>query len=495
MDRTIYPSAFIGPTPPERIIGTETEYASNDLVRLRGEPLGPALNHLGYNTTRDTAGTGHFVDSGARVYFDMGKLLEVATPEARGPLEATIVDFAGMSIINRLGVYQATGGPEPLGTTTPAYRISGSYMPATSTEPPEYVTVGRHGNYLLPRPGNDETNLMFREVLSAYIATRAIWDGCGIVMGRYGLSQKTPGIGVTVLNGHGHRTVEGGKPMGELLGPQDGKFTPGWTIFEDRSVDAHMSRMGTLLSVGAVSLVLRLLEQGIINQYNADDFTLREPIGVLKNTNYHFGKGVFDLESGAKSTAAELQQRFIEAMSMMASSEDRRLPDSEIGVAERLQKLSPKLSELDRKDPDYEVLSPEVEWATKLHYLRTKYGEDFCNKKTLVEAVAFDRQWHQTDEKSIGQLVYKRLDPDAKQLDEPIEYFRTHPPQTRAAARSRLLSSAACTLADWNLVKLVGSAPSEAIELDDPYSSRLPGDIMKHHSSTTDLLEDISKAG
>lgn len=433
---------FASASPPPRIIGTEMEYHFQP-ESINPKVIAKRLGQLGLSLI------GQYSSNGARVYPEFG--IEYASPECLGPSQAATADFTGMAIINHLTSEKAT--------EFPILRLSGSFNPNTKTGD----SRGYHQNFLTPLPSSGADQELVMSVLSSYLATRIIWDGSGMsTPDGFLLSQKAPGIGRPVERGFGNRTEHGKKPLAGFLaadGNASDKVTKDWALVEVRSADAHMSKTQAYASLAVTSLVLRLLEQRVINHHNADRFIINNPIGSLRALNREQGRSALQLASGKKTTAQGLQERL--ATAALSLTERVRLPDDEIVAARRYLDLCQKLKQLS----DCRALARDVEWAAKKFFIKQKYGENPLD----IDATAFDLQWHRIDDKSVGLRVYKKLDPWMSLEEDGAT--RLEPPKTRAAARGAAIKSGICKDVSWNRIVLNNGEP---IQLDDYWSSELP---------------------
>src|SRR6202034_3639969 len=178
------------------------------------------------------------------------------------------------------------------------------------------------------------------------------------------------------------------KPLAGFLGPGSDakdKVSGEWALVETRSAEAHMSKAQVFMSLAATSLALRLIEQDVINDSNVNDFVIREPVKSHHTINKQFGRGLLRLESGKFATARSLQERYAEEMLQMA--ETIELPEDELRAAERLLNICQRLSKLTLPD-DLAAHILDAEWAAKLYFLLSLYGENVLTEK-IKEAVAF----------------------------------------------------------------------------------------------------------
>ena len=420
-----------------------------------------------------------YCSNGARIYPEFG--IEYAAPECAGPAEATDFDFDGIRIIRQVTNSKA---PLPPGQKRPkqdeaeerqggvkqfpVLRHAGSFNPNTNT----IVTRGYHQNFLTPYPESDRKLALLKAVVGSFLATRIIWDGSGFATNQgYLLSQKATGIGAAVVTGYGDRTKHGSKPLAGFLGSGGSaadKITPGWALIEVRCADPHMSKTQGETSLAAVSLAMRLVERGIINGNNADDYILGNPVAALHLINKNFGRPSLDLASGKFETALGLQQRYLAAMHDMVEIGD--IPEDELIAIPRLDTIFEHMGGLAlHEGASLGPLVKDVEQAAKFYYLTKKFGENACRDR-LKLAAAFDMQWHRIDDRSVGLTVYNNLDP--KNLDP--SNGKSAPADTRAAARGKAIASGKVHKVGWNVAAMTDGNIHEFIDYWDPELHELP---------------------
>jgi hypothetical protein len=468
MEHTVKPADFFSDTPPERIIGTETEYHPYGKLGIcpSNSDIGRMLKGAGYDYDHE------FLHNGAKLYMDCG-FIEYASAEGRGVAEATAADFAGLRIMGQM--QQQCESLINLQSWAPFFRMAGSYkMPGEGEKRGKIDTAGRHANYMLPMPRNYEETGRLVTLMCSYIATRAIWDGCGLVTDRFVLSQKSTGIGETIVtNGYGNRTLENGKPMGTLhfnSNTAESKIPAGWALFEDRAPEPHMSVRGTLRSLAATSLVARLVEQQLVNASNANDFLISHPIKTLHRSQRSFHDRQFNLASGKTISVADYQSMLFETIQEHVDKSRLELPESEREVPVQIIDICDRIKVLHPHEPDYSTLVPDVEAATKLYFLRQqlqKHHGDTRIQRHNAEAISFDRAWHRVDGKSIGRLIFSRFDPRDGELDKQIERFTREAPNTRAVGRGQAVGLPEITSVDWGKL----GWGENTIPLGDPYET------------------------
>lgn len=471
--KTIFsPEDFQSQQPPERIIGVETEYTTADEV-CREEFLRGGLTSLKYKTAHTNGEPGIFISNGAKVYV-AGKLVEYAGPESRGPRQAAAADHAGMIVICNLNNKLAENEVITADQASAVYRVTGSFDPTTST----IKTTGYHQNFLTIFDRNPEQQKNLRKLVSSYLATSMIWDGSGMVANKFFLSQKEPSIGTEVVDGHGHRTAATHKPMASFYhsksyaGLADDKIPSGWSMIEVRFADAHMNRTSTFLSLGAMSLLLRLLEQGVVNTSNIDEFTLKDTLETKERVSRSVGNCRVETNDGQTMTAAEYQQKLATAEAELANDDQVLLPADERLASLMMVNLTDKLVATDHRKPeDLAALPSSIEWALKYRYISSKLGGNILSNSNICQAISIDREWHNASTRVKNAKAGKTmasLDPMYNDMEAEVQRLISSAPYTRAHARATIVSAGICEDLKWNIINL---GNNKFIELPDPYDS------------------------
>jgi hypothetical protein len=466
------PGAFASDTP--RLTGTEEEYHIQPARMLVASVREERLAKLGLKIASS------YLSNGARLYEYSG--MEYCSPECADPSETAEADFAGIEPIRAItrlpeipaedwAQMSAAQRKEEQQKRFPVLRLSGSFDVNTG----KIETRGYHENLMFPWPEDDEKHQRMIRVLSSYLTTRIVWNGSGLVTNDgYLVSQKAPGIGAVVGDGYGNRTTHGKKPLGALMSAGSDsrdKLSAGWGIFEVRSGDAHMSRTRLFMSLAGTSLVMRLIEQDVINADNEGDFIINDPIGALHRINANYGQGEIELASGKTTTAAGLQANYFETG--LAFAEEAPLTASELKAAQELARINQKLGDLSLEQAlAWREIARDVEWAAKAHFLRREqenksYTGTGIDARKLRDAAMFDLRWHSIDDNSIGLHKYAQLDPLHRTPPNLLAVQRT-----RAAARGKAVASGKCTGAQWNYVVLDGVA--DKVHLNDYWNPELP---------------------
>ena len=461
----IEPDDFFTNSPPARIIGTEVEYTINPkkIADMKG-----VLPYIIGSMHDD------FASNGARIYEDVSHL-EYASAEALGPLDAAATDHAGKSIVQTaFELVEDTDHAD-----RPPLRCSGTYDIRDNT----VYTKGYHENYMFPTLEVDTMRLLM-DTLSAHIATRALWYGGGLAYDSgYSLSQKGKGIGAAIGYGYGSRTTIGKKSLAGILGGRMNgeKLQQEWSLLVIRHADPHMLPHATYLGLATTSLVLRLIEQGVIGVHNVEEYALLEPVATAHTTdalltNSHSSSKI-KLKNSHSTSPLEIQKRLAKASYDMCNEGDVKLPEDEQLAAEQWLRLVHDV-EQSLSSRNLSLLFGRVEWATKLHILQQR-GVSGCG--TDIRAVQIDQNWAMLSPESISELVAKRMlarNEEARTIQTLADSYVTSPPKTRTAIRGSLIADNPS--ADWRICRVSWSGVDiipknqpwtyEYIPLSDPYA-------------------------
>lgn len=407
---------------------------------------------------------GYFTSNGSKVYPDCDGV-EYATPECRGPYQATAADHSGIDIVWQMADdYMREKGWEygqhdNKGTTyLPPMRITGSYDPKGE----KFVTRGYHENFLLPAIQDPEKVDVFKKVMSAYYATRSIWNGTGLVADGFRISQKDRGIGNLVKEMvSGQRVMAGQKPMAALqtqstLHSSD-KISDGWWLLETRYAESHMMRTATFMSLAVTSAVMRLVEYDYINKHNYRAYTLEKPLSAMSMISAQMGHELVELEDGTTITGADHQMRLLEAVDDLKDMV--RLPTDEVTASGYVHETCNIHNNLDKKEPDYKKLARRAEWAAKYCLLQKRYGDTMFTTNHK-DAIMSDRAWHSPSYKKDGSHDAARLrglDPMFDSFEALINTRHSSAPEdTRAHVRAAAIRDGKCRQANWNALRPTG---------------------------------------
>lgn len=478
----IRPQDFGSEIPPPRVIASENETTILFVGDNGDQALQRVMSHsniarIGLLASMRTAGEHKYLLNGAKIYKDVGGSIEYCTPESVGPTEATLTDFAGINIMNRLldtarvqhgGMYRRVGTSKLLRddyveTTDNPYRIVSK-------------TAGFHENYLVTEHLSREldiTDTPERRLMESFLATRIIWAGAGCIgeTGGFQLSQKAMGISESSIN---HcQTMEKRKPLYALKTADIDSKSDNFGRFEVRLADPTLSPWSRRLSFAVTSLALRLCEHP-----NSDQFQQLLPQCLLRpypsitriNTDMTFGLQL-ETHEGKMTTALEFNRAIAEAA--LSLSADVRLPADELQAAHDLYTLMDDLH-IAAKEGTFESMGSRIASAIRYKKLHDRHpdGVTLHNPK----ASGYDIIWDRIDSHKAGNASQIGLDwhkanssAIVRNYDERIAHYMKHPPKrTRATLRVALQKEFgdSVTAVTWAKV----SVANRHYRLGDPYN-------------------------
>ncbi len=456
MNKIFREEAFFSPTPPPRIIGTEMEYTVDYETLCNYSSLlynGKTLHH-------------DFLPNGARLYVD-GENLEYCSAESLGPLDAAAADHAGMPIVK--DIYSSTTSREKYGKEhvsgnqrfIPLRRsggFCGVFVEEDGSVSSGYDSMGYHENLLTVLSPEFEQYRVFEKLMYSFLTTRHIWEGAGMVLedGTLELSQKL----FHTHNKELMRTHTDREKLGHLKKA---------TLVEIRTADVHMLPFASFMGLGVTSLVLRLVEQGVIGPHNIKNWAIKGyPINEatrLSTMSYDDFDAEITLENGEQISVATYQRRLAELA--VELTKEIALPKDEVKAANEWLKIMLSIEASGLEDP---YLLGRVEHVTK-HALMEHIARRKGKELEAMQRVAVDLSFTTVDQK-LARGALKLFGDEAVRRDSAVileraDRYVTHAPKTRARARGGLIKTHGRDVKDagWNFVK-VGP---KLIKLKDPY--------------------------
>jgi proteasome accessory factor A len=468
----VKPEDFASDHPPVRIIGSEMEYDVQfrenfkqdhpHTLEFSSRPeLASVLNpynleHLNllpmfyHHAENGLSGGDYFLKNGARLYIDMSKFVEYATPESYGPMEAMYTDFAGKEIVKELG---RLSGREDIGI----YRRVG--FAALNDRNQE--TTGYHENYLVSH--EIEKSSILPHVMRSFLSSRQTWSGAGMINNVFTISQKAHGIN-RLVDEHDGTTQNGVKPMFNIHGSDDTAGS-GWMRLETRCTDPLLSPRLRYLAFAATSLTLRLIEQNycerILKRYTFTDVgNVNRQIAFDDKLN-----NIYQTYSGGRIRAIDYQKLLAEKA--LELSKKVELPADELQAAELWYDMCDMLSVTDFNDPDT-IIETKLEWAARKKVIQ-KYIGDAALRSSNYKATACDIVWDRVDKQGLGEKWWVRTGETEHYAPKTTiaNYMFKPPNKTRASIRSDYLHSENITQVGWDQIS---KADTGAIFLSNPYS-------------------------
>src|SRR3989338_183018 len=394
----------------KRIFGTENEYGTGYILREL-----PPLQ---------------FIPNGGRIYLDCGHV-EYASPETSNPLEAVVFEKAG-ELISR-----------PYSTELFKNNVDS-----------EGHDFGAHENYF--------TRASTYDLITAlpFFVTRHIYAGSGRLRnsGRFELSQKIPYLSRITGSGNVHDKALISTKQEDL------SRVAGWRRLHLTLGDANMCEVADFLKLGTTSLVLDLIEDGLL----PDIGYKYAPLMALDDARrVNSSSGSWKINgTGRPRKAIGVQRRYLEAAKTHYQGRDE-ITD------ELLNRWEFTLDQLDR-DPMQLVGS--IDWVTKLALI-----QGFAEKHNLPlnhpRLRNIDLQYHDLDRRT--SLFYKLQDNGGIERlvsDDLINQATTQQPRdTRAHFRGRFVTKAS-PLGDgvaWDYCVLDRFDPNRerVITIPDPFDN------------------------
>ena len=394
----------------KRIFGTENEYGTGYILREL-----PPLQ---------------FIPNGGRIYLDCGHV-EYASPETSNPLEAVVFEKAG-ELISR-----------PYSTELFKNNVDS-----------EGHDFGAHENYF--------TRASTYDLITAlpFFVTRHIYAGSGRLRnsGRFELSQKIPYLSRITGSGNVHDKALISTKQEDL------SRVAGWRRLHLTLGDANMCEVADFLKLGTTSLVLDLIEDGLL----PDIGYKYAPLMALDDARrVNSSSGSWKINgTGRPRKAIGVQRRYLEAAKTHYQGRDE-ITD------ELLNRWEFTLDQLDR-DPMQLVGS--IDWVTKLALI-----QGFAEKHNLPlnhpRLRNIDLQYHDLDTRT---SLFNRLQESGgiERLvsDDLINQATKLPPKdTRANFRGRFVTKAS-PLGDgvaWDYCVLDRFDPNRerVITIPDPFDN------------------------
>jgi proteasome accessory factor A len=296
-----------------------------------------------------------FLRNGARLYLDVGSHPEYATPECDDITQLVTHDRAGERILEGLAVdAERRLGEEGVGGQVFLFKNN------TDSAGNSY---GCHENYLVPRQGEFAK---LSEVLIPFLVTRQVLVGAGKVL-------QTPRGAVYCLSQRADHIWEGvssattrSRP---IINTRDEPHADAERFRRLHVIvgDSNMAEPTTMLKVGAVDLLLRMVEHGVPLR----DLSLENPIRAIREISHDTtGRRPVRLASGREASALEIQEDYLERARSFADAEGLTLDDpvpapGAVGVTTaRILDLWERGLRALRED-DLGLVDRELDWVIK----------------------------------------------------------------------------------------------------------------------------------
>ncbi len=405
-----------------RIYGIETEYGVT--CTLRGQRrLSPdeVARYLFRRVVSWGRSSNVFLVNGARLYLDVGSHPEYATAECDSIGEVVVHDKAGERILEQL----LDSAEERLRDEG----IRGTIHLFKNNTDSAGNSYGCHENYLTSR--NDDL-AHYSEILIPFLVSRQIYAGAGKVLqtargAMFAVSQRAEHIweGVSsattrsrpIINTRDepHADAEHFRRLHVIVG------------------DSNMSEYTTYLKVGAMAILLRMVEDP---SCVLRDMTLENPIRAIREISHDLDMTrKVRLANGREASALDIQSEYLNRAIRYADT--KGLPDDEMKALEMWKHVMTHL------ETDPFKLDRELDWVIKHNLIdayRTKHDLPLSHARVQL----LDLQYH--DVRRDQGLFYKLQDRDMVERTltdaEMHDAVETPPQTTRAKLRGEFIQRA-----------------------------------------------------
>ncbi len=437
-----------------RIYGIETEYGVT--CTLRGQRrLSPdeVARYLFRRVVSWGRSSNVFLVNGARLYLDVGSHPEYATAECDSIDEVVVHDKAGERILEQL-LDSAEERLQDEGIRGTVHLFKNNTDSAGNS-------YGCHENYLTTR--NDDLS-HYGEILIPFLVSRQIYAGAGKVLqtargSMFAISQRAEHIweGVSsattrsrpIINTRDepHADAEHYRRLHVIVG------------------DSNMSEYTTFLKVGAMAVLLRMVEDpGCILR----DLTLENPIRAIREISHDltFSRRV-RLANGREASALDIQSEYLNRA--LRYEETHGFPDDELRALRMWEHVMTHL------ESDPFKLETELDWVIK-HNLIEAYRAKHDLPLSHAKVALLDLQYHDIRrDKGLFYKIQDRGRADRTLVDnEMYEAIDTPPQTTRAKLRGDFIRKAKERkrdyTVDWVHLKLNDQA-QRTVLCKDPFRS------------------------
>ncbi|MCU6480215.1 proteasome accessory factor A [Arthrobacter silviterrae] len=438
-----------------RIFGIETEFGI--AYSAPGQrPLTPeeVARYLFRKVVSWGRSSNVFLPNGSRLYLDVGSHPEYATAECDSVEQLIAHDRAGELILHDL-VTEAQSRLALEGHSGKIFLFKNNVDSAGNS-------YGSHENYLITRRG--EFNRL-ADILIPFLVTRQLIAGAGKVLGpqqggHFAFSQRADHIWEGVSS-----ATTRSRP---IINTRDEPHADA-ELYRRLHVivgDSTMSETTTMLKVGTVDLILRMVEAGTI----MTDMRMENPIRSIREISHDLtGKHAVKMADGRTMTAIDIQRHYLGRVGAFVRSHGAH------------NALVPRILDLWERTLDaietqnYSGIDTEIDWAIKRKLLQayaTRHDVDLGS----ASVAQLDLRYHDiSPERGLFNVLERRGAAARVTTDAAIEDARETPPATtRASLRGRFVSAARESgrdyTVDWVHLKL-NDRSHQTILCKDPFKN------------------------
>ncbi len=438
-----------------RIFGIETEFGVT-YSAPGAKPLSPeeVARYLFRKVVSWGRSSNVFLPNGSRLYLDVGSHPEYATAECDGIGQLIAQDRAGELILHDL-VQEAQGQLAREGYDGKIFLFKNNIDSAGNS-------YGSHENYLITRKG--EFNRL-ADILIPFLVTRQLIAGAGRVLpaqqgGKFAFSQRADHIWEGVSS-----ATTRSRP---IINTRDEPHADA-ELFRRLHVivgDSNMSETTTMLKVGTMDLILRMVEAGTI----MTDMRLENPIRSIREISHDLtGTHPLKMADGRTMTAIDIQRHYLGKVSDFVRSHGAH------------NNLVPRILDLWERTldaieaEDYSTIDTEIDWAIKAKLLGS-YADRHNLSWGSPQVGQLDLRYHDIDPHRGLFNMLERRGAAAKLVDEAeiVAAVDMAPATTRAHLRGKFVNAARESgrdyTVDWVHLKL-NDRSHQTILCKDPFKS------------------------
>ncbi|WP_233493596.1 Pup--protein ligase [Desertihabitans brevis] len=406
-----------------RIYGLETEFGVSSTSH-GGRRVNPdeVARYLFRTVVSWGRSSNVFLSNGSRVYLDVGSHPEYATAECDSLHQLVVHDRAGELIVSRLAADARRRLAEE--------DVDADIYLFKNNADSHGNSYGCHENYLISREGDFHR---YTDLLVPFLVSRQLVCGAGRIVkdgprAAYALSQRAEHIWESVSS-----ATTRSRP---IINTRDEPHADPERFRRLHVIvgDSTMSETTTLLKVGTVELVLRLVEDGVALR----NLACENPIRALRDISRDpTGRTPVTLANGRTITALELQQTFWQAAADHAAAEMD--PGPELQQVLDLWRRALEAVESDRLDD----IATEIDWVVKRRLLQ-RYADRHGLALDDPRLAQLDLAYHDVEPgRGLFRLLEARGAAARLTTPEEVELATTEPPPTtRARLRGRFVSAA-----------------------------------------------------
>lgn len=436
-----------------RIFGLETEFG---ILHHHPDNAGLTAEELARYLFRPVIAWGRssnvFVENGSRLYLDVGSHPEYATAECSDPFQATLYDKAGERVVAALA-RSASAELEREG-------VAGTVHVFKNNEDSAGHSYGCHENYLLRRSGNFTA---VTNQLIPFLVTRSIVIGSGGLIHSSTGSQFVFSPRAEHLEEATSSATTRSRPM---INTRDEPHADAqeYRRLHVISGDSSMAESSSIVKLGMMDLVLRVLESGKFFR----DFTINRPAEVLRSASRDLtGSQLLDIDDGRSWTAVSVQRYFLaEVRRQLKEFTDR--DEWVMAMWERA------IDAVETGNPA--LVGEDLDWAIKWQlfsrYRDRNSGVPWSDPRLRT----LDLLYHEiTGEAPLFATLQQQGLVRRHFTEADIAHAEQHPPQsTRAVLRGAFITAASRArrdyTVDWVHLKL-NEPGGRTVLLKDPFTT------------------------